>query len=1097
MILLLKEEALTDYTSASIIDDAKELYYAGNVGRVTMARGNYDVIEISSNVKDARGYSLFAPSIWLSPDGDKIIDFSCSCQEATDSTNMCEHACAVVLKIMYEQLEFPKKEYIQSDEVTTSEVTGVTGWRRGSDDEIKEFLDTYASVQENTLPALQKNSTIEVLPEIVFEENHEVTIRLRIGKVDSRKYLIRHIVSFVETCKNESFFSYGKNLEFIHKEDVFTQESLKLINFLKEIDNLANAIYPLDMDTNLWFGLNDTLPLKGPLLDRFIEQVSIQTENAIYLNVATQYSVEQIEFKKEMPCLGLEMSSMHDGYVLEHNPFKYYEGDKNLYIKVDQDPMYYIVEKKDPLIAPFLDLLQSLQGEPQFVASVDFPLFAKRVYPSLIKSVPIKCKDLDVKEYLPDHPNFEVYLDTPAKDVISCKVMVLYDGYEPYNLFETNEESFMHRNQIDEAGFDAFISPWFNDFDPTDHELILKDQEDLLFDFMNSGIAEIKKKAKVFISENMKAIKIRNFDNFGLGIRLQSNLLELDINSSFSREELAEIISHYDNKKKYFRLKTGEFIQSTSDLDEMVQLTQDLQLTKKQLKQEHIYIPTYRALAVDEFVKNHDNFDSTIDTHFETLVDRMEELGNKTYPVPKPMDTILRGYQKKGYSWLCSLRDAGFCGLLADEMGLGKTIQIISLILGWENRGRVLIVSPASLVYNWANEFKLFADHLPIKIIAGTAKEREDLIKNSGDDEILITSYDLLKRDINNYLQLEFCCEIIDEAQFIKNPKTKAARAVKGINSSFRVALTGTPIENRLSELWSIFDYLMPGYLYTYKTFQNEFEYPITLLNDDEAQDRLKQMITPFTLRRLKKDVLKDLPEKLEEVVYAPLEGEQEGIYAARVQALMESLENDTNEEFNKHKIEILAEITKLREICCSPALLYKNYKQNSAKEEVCMELIRRAVNSGHKVLLFSQFTSMLNILVERLKEEGIKYYMLTGSTPKKERMDLVNAFQSDETPVFAISLKAGGTGLNLTAADIVIHYDPWWNTAAENQASDRAHRIGQESIVTVYRLILKDSIEEKILNLQQEKASLATGVLSDENISSTKLTKEDLLKLL
>jgi SNF2 family DNA or RNA helicase len=362
---------------------------------------------------------------------------------------------------------------------------------------------------------------------------------------------------------------------------------------------------------------------------------------------------------------------------------------------------------------------------------------------------------------------------------------------------------------------------------------------------------------------------------------------------------------------------------------------------------------------------------------------------------------------------------------------------------------------------------------------------------------VLITSYDLLKRDIDMYEDIRFNYEVIDEAQYIKTHTTVASKSVKLINSSRRFALTGTPIENRLSELWSIFDYLMPGYLYDYETFKREIENQVVKYKNEDATTRLKRMVSPFILRRLKDDVLKDLPAKLEEIRYAKLEGEQRKIYDGQVVHMKNMLETQDESEFQKNKIKILAELTKIRQICCNPSLLLEDYNGESAKTQACLDLIESAHEGGHKMLVFSQFTSMLAILEKELESRGIAYYKITGETKKEKRIELVNKFNQDDTPVFLISLKAGGTGLNLTGADIVIHYDPWWNVAVQNQATDRAHRIGQTRTVSVYKLIVKNSIEEKIVKMQEDKKNLADEILSGEMGSIGQMSKEDLLELI
>jgi len=400
------------------------------------------------------------------------------------------------------------------------------------------------------------------------------------------------------------------------------------------------------------------------------------------------------------------------------------------------------------------------------------------------------------------------------------------------------------------------------------------------------------------------------------------------------------------------------------------------------------------------------------------------------------------------------------------------------------------VICPASLVYNWENELQRFAPELTVCCIAGAVEERNEYLKEWEQYDVLITSYDLLKRDIEQYMTMELRFQIIDEAQYIKNPVTQSAKSVKLLKARTRFALTGTPIENRISELWSIFDYLMPGFLFGYQRFKREYEIPIVKEQDEKALKKLHQLTGPFVLRRLKRDVLKELPEKLETVVYSRCGAKQHEIYTAEALQLKKQLEQLGD-------LQILAQLTRLRQLCCDPSLCYSNYKGESAKLDTCMELLTSAIEGGHKILLFSQFTSMLSIIEKRLQQQGITYYLLTGATKKEERIRLTGAFQQDDVPVFLISLKAGGTGLNLTAADMVIHYDPWWNVAVQNQATDRAHRIGQTKQVSVFRLIMKDTIEENVLKLQESKKNLAEQIITAGTMPLGSLSREDLLALL
>ena len=525
-----------------------------------------------------------------------------------------------------------------------------------------------------------------------------------------------------------------------------------------------------------------------------------------------------------------------------------------------------------------------------------------------------------------------------------------------------------------------------------------------------------------------------------------------------------------------------------------------LRLSPKELIKGKVHVPVYRALYLDKLLEKNEEIYNTRDSHFRALVKNFKTISDANYDEPESLKSVMREYQRTGYKWLRTLEQAGFGGILADDMGLGKTLQVIAVLLAAKEAGRTessLVVTPASLVYNWGEEMKRFAPELRVGIISGTQEERQQKLSDYQEYDVLITSYDLLKRDIAFYEDKQFAYQIIDEAQYIKNHTTAAAKAVKVIKSKVRFALTGTPIENRLSELWSIFDYLMPGYLYGYDTFRSDFEAPIVKFADQESLERLKRMTSPFILRRLKENVLKDLPDKLEESYYVKLEGEQQKLYDAQVLHMKQQVAMQDAEEFRQNKLQILSELMKIRQICCDPSLCFENYKGESSKLEACLELLKSAIEGGHRILLFSQFTSMLAILEHKLTESGIEYFTITGSVNKERRLQLVQEFNQGNVPVFLISLKAGGVGLNLTGADVVIHYDPWWNLAVQNQATDRAHRIGQTKKVVVYKLIAKDSIEEKIQKLQEEKKSLSEQVIQgDANVLSS-MSREDFLSLL
>lgn len=410
------------------------------------------------------------------------------------------------------------------------------------------------------------------------------------------------------------------------------------------------------------------------------------------------------------------------------------------------------------------------------------------------------------------------------------------------------------------------------------------------------------------------------------------------------------------------------------------------------------------------------------------------------------------------------------------------------------------VVAPSSLTLNWQNEAKKFTKELKTLVIAGTAEQRKKQLEEMEQYDLIITSYDLLKRDIEDYQKIKnsFRYIIADEAQYLKNSNTQNAKAIKKIKADTRYALTGTPIENSLAELWSIFDFIMPGYLFTYKKFKTMYEMPIVKEQNQETMEKLKMLIKPFILRRNKKEVLTELPEKTITILNNEMKEEQKKLYLNYLaQAKQEIAQKIEIDGYEKSHIQILSALTRLRQICCHPSLFIQDYNQESSKLEQCMEVIQEGIESDHKILLFSGYTSMFEIIEKQLKQQNIQYFKLTGSTKIDERIKLVEEFnQNPEIKIFLISLKAGGTGLNLTGADMVIHYDPWWNLSTENQATDRAYRIGQKNNVQVYKLITKNTIEEKIYELQQKKEKLADNILSTKPSFLNKLTKEEIMNL-
>jgi SNF2 family DNA or RNA helicase len=448
------------------------------------------------------------------------------------------------------------------------------------------------------------------------------------------------------------------------------------------------------------------------------------------------------------------------------------------------------------------------------------------------------------------------------------------------------------------------------------------------------------------------------------------------------------------------------------------------------------------------------------------------------------------------------LRQNGFGGVLADEMGLGKTLQALAFFRSIRQQNPssapMLVVCPTSLVSNWMAEAEKFTPTL--KALAVEGADRERLFARVSDHDLVVTSYALMRRDAERYRQLEFDTLVLDEAQHIKNRQTQNAQAVKSVRARQRLVLTGTPLENSVLDLWSIFDFLMPGYLGTAQDFRERYEQPIARDKDSAAQKRLARRLRPFVLRRTKREVAPELPEKIQQVAYCELTRDQRAVYEQVLEATRkEVLDAAGQEGMGRSRMLVLSALLRLRQICCDPRLLKLDTVEpsgTSAKVELFSELLEEVIDGGHRALVFSQFTSMLALLKETLVAQGLTYCYLDGATT--DRSAVVRKFQEDQSiPLFLISLKAGGVGLNLTGADTVIHFDPWWNPAVEDQATDRAHRIGQTRIVTSYKLIARNTVEEKILMLQNRKRELINATIAGEEQFAAALSWEEIQDLL
>ncbi|MEN1935229.1 SNF2 helicase associated domain-containing protein [Paenibacillus sp. 102] len=553
--------------------------------------------------------------------------------------------------------------------------------------------------------------------------------------------------------------------------------------------------------------------------------------------------------------------------------------------------------------------------------------------------------------------------------------------------------------------------------------------------------------------------------------------------------DIKNVLVALEEKRKYYRLTNGSLLSLESkEFNEINQFIKESGIRKEILQGEEVNVPLIRSVKWMSSLQEGNVL--SVDQSVQELVENIQNPRNLKFTVPDSLKTVLREYQKDGFEWMKTLAHYRFGGILADDMGLGKTLQSITFIASVlpeirEKKLPVLVVSPSSLVYNWLSELKKFAPNIRAVIVDGNQTERRNILKDVTKFDVIITSYPLLRRDVKLYAQ-PFHTLFLDEAQAFKNHMTQTAKAVKTIQVEYRFGLTGTPVENSLEELWSIFHVVFPELLPGRKEF------------GDLKRENIAKRVKPFILRRLKEDVLKELPEKIEHLQSSELLPDQKKLYAAYLAKLREeTLKHLNKDTLRKNKIRILAGLTRLRQICCHPGLFVDDYRGSSAKFEQLLEILEECRSTGKRILIFSQFTKMLSIIGLELNRQAIPYFYLDGNTPSAERVELCNRFNEGEGDLFLISLKAGGTGLNLTGADTVILYDLWWNPAVEQQAADRAYRMGQKNTVQVIKLVAHGTIEEKMHELQESKKNLIAEIIESGQEKLASITEEEIRDIL
>lgn len=1011
-------------------------------------------------------------TVRLEGKGSYINGYSCSCKRRDSYKGMCSHEQA--LYRYYEE----KKEEEDIRPVSTSS-------------------EARAMIREYT------NGEVEAIRKEQTEEPVELGVRLLIGRQEpkaefwvgrGKPHMIKDLGAFAKAVEQGAYVEYGKGLAFHHDPEVFSERSKPLVlllleimgsyqDFMKQFQKGTFGARPALRELNLSKGNRDRFfqLLEG----RELEVQDAQGEKRLLKVYQGNPEISIHVHKAGKNGLKVWMDKSVHSFM----------GEKYLYV-AGREKLYRCDNAFSRDLQVFFEqMTQGIQAPYEVtVGEKDAPLFYARVLKKIETYGILDVKGMELEALKPVELKASFTFESPGAEEIRMYPVLSYGEYSFCPTEDEHVPKTICRDVPGEFRISQAITKYFRYRAPEDGSLVIREDEEAIYRLLSEGVGELEKLGDVYLPKDWEHLKILSAPSVSVGVRTMGDWLELTMDlGELNGVDLAKILDAYRQKKSYYRLKSGEFLKlEENGLLTVARMVDGLAVSKGELQRRKAKIPRYRSLYLDSMYREYGEIRLNGDQDYKSVVRGMKSVEDSDFEIPDPFSAILREYQKTGFQWLKTLDTWGFGGILADGMGLGKTVQMISVLYEESQREKEstsLILCPASLVYNWELEIKRFAPSLKVLVAVGNVQEREEMLRHMEEYQVVITSYDLLRRDIGWYGSTVFRYQVIDEAQYIKNPLTQNARAVKAVGAVTRFALTGTPVENSLSELWSIFDYLMPGFLHTYPQFKKMYEIPIVKEKDQAALEQLRRIISPFILRRLKSQVLKELPEKLETVVYSKMEPKQRELYLAGVWKFKESLEED-------NKIQILSMLTRLRQVCCDPRLIYENYKAGSAKLETCMELVGSGVREGHKILLFSQFTSMLELIGERLAREKIRYYLLTGETSKESRLKMIQAFQRDDVPLFLISLKAGGTGINLTAADMVIHYDPWWNVAAQEQATDRAHRIGQEKQVTVFKLITKDTIEENILKLQAAKQALADQVVAEGMVSLGSLSRQEILEL-
>ncbi len=1037
------------------------------------------------------GNDLYTVSVTFTP-AHKVEQYHCNCPAFFRYHGACKHIIAVLKSI----------QYSWSDYFTAAPQLSMTR-------ETRAMLDFFQNVSlDDNAGKVPAPALVRLVPNYSFRlYNTKQINQLDFTIGTDRLYVLRDIPQFILAMHTKQDILFGKNFTFKPDEAVFDDISAALLGLLKNVYDEENQRSAWSLHTfsgthaNSAFSESKFMKLTNASLLHFFNIMGTQP----FAAAIQDQVVDRLRIQTGRPPLSLDVKDREGGLCLSLSTAdKVYGLDADCHYIFCQNTIYHV----DALFASYLKPLLLCFAEnrkPEInIPTATASEFMSGVLPVLATVADITIAAAVYHKFHKEQLEKRVYFDKCGEG-ISAKIefcygpVIINPGSAAENSPDATGKWLLRSIHQERELLNIFRQ---HNFIWSFGQLVLPDA-DSVYTFLQLGLPKLQTLAEVFYSDAFKAVKIQPAGRISAGVRIntQTDMLEFSLQlEDLSPKDLIKLVSAYKLKKKFHRLPSGAFIPlDSSEFQATAKIISELGLRPADIERRLAVLPKHRALYLDTLARETPDLAIERSSNFKRMVQDIREPQDVEYTIPLGLKGNLRDYQKTGFRWLKSLAHYGLGGILADDMGLGKTLQVITLVLSEKGSAGEpsLVIAPTSLVYNWQEEISKFAPELKAIVISGQPEERLEQLKDIVSADFVITSYGLIRRDVELYTQTTFKFCILDEAQHIKNPNTLSAKSVKRLKAKSYFALTGTPIENTLTELWSVFDFLMPGYLRTHKAFTGKFEIPIVRNDDQQALAELGRHIRPFILRRMKKAVLKELPEKIECKMVSEMTKEQTRLYAAWLLKAQTEFETEVSANgFEKSQIKILALLTRLRQICCHPALFIDNYQGGSGKLDMLQELLQDAVGSGHRILLFSQFTGMLALIRNQLAAMGINYFYLDGATKADERLKLVNTFNAGHHEVFLISLKAGGTGLNLTGADMVIHYDPWWNPAVEDQATDRAHRLGQKNSVQVFKLIAKNTIEEKIYLLQQKKKELIDTLIKPGENFLTKMSESEIRDL-